>query len=98
MSIPKSTIPKSIIAEIDQLREELELHNYQYYVLDEPVVTDQAYDRMFRRLQQLEQEFPQLVSLDSPTQRAQARRAGGQPALRSGRVSAGRNPWRWAQC
>ena len=69
MSIPKSTTPKSIIAEIDQLREELELHNYQYYVLDEPVVTDQAYDRMFRRLQQLEQEFPQLVSLDSPTQR-----------------------------
>jgi len=69
MSIPKSTIPKSIIAEIDQLREELELHNYQYHVLDEPVVTDQAYDRMFRRLQELEQEFPQLVSLDSPTQR-----------------------------
>lgn len=69
MPIPESTIPKSTIAEVARLRAELELHNYQYYVLDDPVVTDQAYDQMFRRLQQLEQEFPQLLSPDSPTQR-----------------------------
>ena len=74
MSIAKSTvpgpaIPKSTIVEIEQLRDELELHNYQYHVLDAPQITDQAYDRMFRRLQDLEQEFPQLVSPDSPTQR-----------------------------
>ena len=68
-TIPVPTIPKSSIAEIEQLREELELHNYLYYVLDAPQITDQAYDRMFRRLQDLEQEFPQLVSPDSPTQR-----------------------------
>ena len=68
-TVPRSTIPKSTIAEIDQLRDELELHNYQYHVLDAPQITDQAYDRMFRRLQDLEQEFPQLVSPDSPTQR-----------------------------
>jgi DNA ligase (NAD+) len=69
MSPPKSTIPKSTAVEIDQLRGELELHNYQYHVLDAPQITDQAYDRMFRRLQDLEQDFPQLVSPDSPTQR-----------------------------
>jgi DNA ligase (NAD+) len=63
------SIPESTIAEIGQLREELELHNYLYHVLDAPQITDQAYDRMFRRLQELEQEFPQLVSPDSPTQR-----------------------------
>ena len=68
-TVPRSIIPKSTIAEIDQLRDELELHNYQYHVLDAPQITDQAYDRMFRRLQDLEQEFPQLVSPDSPTQR-----------------------------
>ena len=68
-TVPRSIIPKSTIAEIDQLRDELELHNYQYHVLDAPQITDQAYDRMFSRLQDLEQEFPQLVSPDSPTQR-----------------------------
>ena len=69
MSIAQSTITQSTIAEIDQLRDQLELHNHQYHVLDAPQITDQAYDQMFRRLQELEQEFPQLVSPDSPTQR-----------------------------
>ena len=69
MSIAQSTITQSIIDEIDQLRDELELHNHQYHVLDAPQITDQAYDQMFRRLQELEQKFPQLVSPDSPTQR-----------------------------
>jgi len=57
------------------LREELELHNYQYYVLDAPLVTDQEYDRLFRRLQELEREHPELLSADSPTQRV-----GAEPA------------------
>ncbi len=56
-------------AEAVQLRRELNEHNHRYYVLDAPVITDQAYDRLFRRLQQLEQDFPELVSVDSPTQR-----------------------------
>jgi DNA ligase (NAD+) len=68
-------IPKSIMAEARQLRQELNEHNYSYYVLDAPSVTDQAYDRLFRRLQQLEQEYPELVSADSPTQRV-----GSEPA------------------
>jgi len=56
-------------AEALQLRQELNEHNHRYYVLDAPVITDQAYDRLFRRLQQLEQDFPELVTADSPTQR-----------------------------
>jgi DNA ligase (NAD+) len=56
-------------AEAVQLRQELNEHNHHYYVLDAPVITDQAYDRLFRRLQQLEQDFPELVTADSPTQR-----------------------------
>ena len=68
-------IPKTIQAEAGQLRQELNEHNYRYHVLDAPVITDQAYDKLFRRLQQLEQEYPELVSADSPTQRV-----GSEPA------------------
>lgn len=70
--MPASTADKN---EIAQLREQLAEHNYRYYVLDEPSITDQAYDQMFRRLQQLESDFPGLASPDSPT-----RRVGSVPA------------------
>jgi len=69
------SVPASIQAEVAQLRRELNEHNHRYYVLDAPVITDQAYDRLFRRLQQLEQEYAELVSADSPTQRV-----GSEPA------------------
>jgi len=61
--------PESVIAEIRALREELNLHNTRYYVLDDPAITDQAYDRLYRKLQALEQQYPELVSEQSPTQR-----------------------------
>ena len=54
---------------IVQLRAELDVHNYRYYVLDEPSVPDAEYDRLFRELQALEAEHPQLVTAESPTQR-----------------------------
>ena len=63
------SVPESSNAEAARLRQELNEHNHHYYVLDAPVITDQDYDRLFRRLQQLEQEFPELVTADSPTQR-----------------------------
>jgi len=69
------TAPESIIDEIARLQQELEEHNYRYYVLDAPLISDQAYDQLFRRLQQLEQENPELASADSPTQRI-----GSEPA------------------
>lgn len=54
---------------ISELRNELDAHNYRYYVLDEPSVPDAEYDRLFRELQALEAEHPELVTPESPTQR-----------------------------
>ena len=56
-------------ARIAALREEIERHNYQYYALDAPSVSDAEYDALFRELQALETGHPDLVSPDSPTQR-----------------------------
>ena len=52
-----------------ELRAEINGHNYRYYVMDSPVITDYDYDRLMRELQDIEKEFPQLVTPDSPTQR-----------------------------
>ena len=58
-----------ITKEIDQLRRQLNEHNYRYYVLDQPTIQDYEYDRMLRRLEELEAAHPELVTPDSPTQR-----------------------------
>ena len=58
--------------QIEQLRQQLHEHNYRYYVLDDPRITDAEYDQLMRRLQELEGAFPDLVSPDSPTQRVGA--------------------------
>ena len=55
--------------QINLLRRELEQHNYNYYVLDKPTISDFEYDRMLRSLEVLEQENPDLITPDSPTQR-----------------------------
>jgi len=52
-----------------QLRQLLQEHNYRYYVLDDPSVSDAEYDRLFRELEALEAEHPELRAPDSPTQR-----------------------------
>jgi DNA ligase (NAD+) len=59
---------------VDTLRREIERHNYNYYVLDQPTVPDAEYDRLYRELQALEAAHPELVTPDSPTQRV-----GGKP-------------------
>ncbi len=51
------------------LRHQLEYHNYRYYVQDDPEVTDAEYDALYRELKALEEQFPELVTPDSPTQR-----------------------------
>jgi DNA ligase (NAD+) len=61
-------------ARVSELRAEIERHDYRYYVLDEPTIPDAEYDRLMRELQDLEQEFPDLVTPESPT-----RRVGGEP-------------------
>lgn len=58
-----------------QLREQIDQHNYRYYVLDEPAISDAAYDALLRELQTLEAEHPKLITPDSPTQRV-----GAQPS------------------
>ena len=64
--------PKEIVDQVDSLRGQLRYHNHRYYVLDDPEVPDAEYDRLFRELQALEQDYPELVSRDSPTQRVGA--------------------------
>ena len=69
--------PKKVVERVKQLREQLELHNYRYYVLDDPLISDAEYDRLFRELAGLEQQYPELVTPESPTQRVGARPAEG---------------------
>jgi DNA ligase (NAD+) len=56
-------------SDLDALRREIEAHNYAYHVLDSPTVPDAEYDRLMRRLQEIEGAHPELVTADSPTQR-----------------------------
>ncbi|HEY9870053.1 MAG TPA: NAD-dependent DNA ligase LigA [Candidatus Obscuribacterales bacterium] len=57
---------------IDELRREVEHHNFCYYVLDRPEISDAEYDELFRELARLEEAFPDLVTPDSPTQKVGA--------------------------
>jgi DNA ligase (NAD+) len=64
----------SIAERVDQLRAEIREHDYQYYVLAEPIISDYQYDALMRELMELETQYPELVTPDSPTQRV-----GGEP-------------------
>jgi DNA ligase (NAD+) len=68
MTTPHATLEK----EVAELRQEIARHNYRYYVLDDPLVSDAEYDKLFRRLLQLEKEHPGLATPDSPTQKVGA--------------------------
>ncbi len=61
-----------VISRAGELRDILTEHNYQYYVLDDPKVPDAEYDRLFRELQELETQYPDIVTPDSPTRRVGA--------------------------
>lgn len=56
-------------SEIADLRQQLNYHSYRYYALDDPQITDAEYDRLMRRLQELEAQYPDAITPDSPTQR-----------------------------
>ncbi|CAM3124364.1 NAD-dependent DNA ligase LigA [Cupriavidus taiwanensis] len=74
-SAPAGALPADAAASrVAWLREELDRHNYQYYVLDAPTVPDAEYDALFSELMALELEHPELQTPDSPTQRV-----GGEP-------------------
>jgi DNA ligase (NAD+) len=57
------------------LRDGIEYHNYLYYVQNQPRIADATYDKLLRRLQDLEEAFPDLRADDSPTQRVGAKPA-----------------------
>ncbi len=81
MNVPKKNCGDSDTSTLDKsgskilrLRKLINFHNYRYHILDDPEVTDAQYDAWFLELVQLEQEFPALVTAESPTQRV-----GGKP-------------------
>src|SRR5436305_1145492 len=63
---------KDVQKRLDELREEVNHHLYRYHVLDEPEVSDAEYDRLYDELKALEEEHPDLITPDSPTQRVGA--------------------------
>src|SRR5215467_11625984 len=68
-------VNKSTIDRVEELRQQLREHEYRYYVLDQPTISDFDFDQLMRELKQLEAEHPELITPDSPTQRV-----GGEPA------------------
>ncbi len=67
-----NSVPPEVIAEVEELRRLINRANYLYYVKDQPEISDAEYDRLMRRLQELEEKYPSLVTPDSPTQRVGA--------------------------
>lgn len=67
--------------EIEKLRELIRYHDYRYYVLDSPEISDEEYDKMFKKLQSLEKKYPEYLTPDSPTQRV-----GGKPLEKFGTI------------
>ena len=62
----------SATSRAEELRKELNYHNHRYYVLDDPVITDGNYDLLIRELRELEEQYSELLTADSPTQRTGA--------------------------
>jgi len=75
------SVPAEVRKRVEELRKEIEHHNYLYYVLDQPEISDAEYDRLMRELQELEARYPELITPDSPT-----RRVGAEPLKAFGEV------------
>lgn len=69
-----STVAQHVRHKIEELRDQIRHHEYLYYVLDQPKISDAEFDRLMLQLKQLEKEHPDLITPDSPTQRV-----GGKP-------------------
>ncbi|MDR7417757.1 MAG: NAD-dependent DNA ligase LigA [Armatimonadota bacterium] len=65
-------MPATVRQRVEKLRAQINEHNYRYHVLDAPIISDAAYDRLMRDLRALEEQYPELVTPDSPTQRVGA--------------------------
>jgi DNA ligase (NAD+) len=71
-TLHKNSTEEKLAEHVATLRHQIEEANYHYYVQDNPVLTDAEYDQLMRELQHIEQEHPELQSIDSPTQRVGA--------------------------
>jgi DNA ligase (NAD+) len=71
-----------LIARAEKLRQEIRSHNYRYYVLNEPIVSDVEYDRLMVELREIEEQHPEWITPDSPTQRTGAPPAAGFSKMR----------------
>jgi len=65
-------VPEEVRKRVEELRKEIEYHNYRYYVLNDPVISDAEYDALMRELEELERRYPELITPNSPTQRVGA--------------------------
>ncbi len=75
------TINKKIIGKIEKLRDKINYHNYRYYVLNDPVISDTDYDILIKELKELENKYPELITPTSPTQRIGDELVGGFPTV-----------------
>ncbi|MCH8121131.1 MAG: NAD-dependent DNA ligase LigA, partial [Planctomycetes bacterium] len=73
---------KDVNKRIEQLRSEIRKHDYLYYVLNQPKISDRQYDKLFGELKTLEEANPQLITPDSPTQRVSEQPLKGFAAIR----------------
>lgn len=67
------TVPHQITQQVKKLRNDINEHNYRYYVLDDPIISDAEYDELMQKLLHFENKYPELISKDSPTQRVGAK-------------------------
>ncbi len=74
-------VPKEIVEKVEKLRKEIRYHDYRYYVLNDPVISDYEYDMLVKELRELEEKYPELVTPDSPTQRIGDQIVGGFPEV-----------------
>lgn len=79
--MPASRAPAKVEERVRRLRQDIEHHNYRYFVLDDPEISDADFDRLVRELRELETAHPELITPDSPTQRV-----GGAPVAEFGEV------------
>src|SRR5215510_10645847 len=77
--------PASLRREVEELREKLRYHEYRYHVLDDPEISDAAYDRMLQKLKEIEAAHPGLATPDSPTARVGAPPRAGFQTFRHSR-------------
>ncbi len=76
-SMAPSSVPPSVVERAAQLRAEINEHNYRYHVLDAPIISDAEFDALLNELREIESQYPELITPDSPTQRVGAPAAEG---------------------